>query len=223
MLNITLTYSVGLLAFLSFSLGIYSILVNPKSWTVRLWFLTSMAISLWSACLFLLMLLGKDESDGIFYSKILTAGASFIPIFFCHFVLNFTLQIGNRKKVLFLYVGYFLAIIFSLLSSTSLIVAGGSSRAGYPSWVDAGKLYPLLLAYFWVYVLAGIFFLYQAYGRTGGTTKRKTLYLLVASIIAFASGGTNFLPQTLGIYPFGNFITWLYPVIVTYGIFVKDR
>ncbi|MCX6706150.1 MAG: hypothetical protein NTV24_03565 [Candidatus Woesebacteria bacterium] len=222
MLNIILIYSVGLLAVLSFALGIYSILINPKPWTVRMWFLLSMAISLWSANLFLLMY-SKVESDAILYSKILHVGASFIPIFFCHFVLNFTFQIGNRKKVIFLYVGYLLAVIFSLLSLTPLIVAAGSPKVGFPFWVDAGKLYPLLLIYFWVYVLAGIYFLYQAHERTGGTTKKKTFYLLVASIIAFVSGGTSFLPQTLGIYPFGDFITWLYPVIVTYGIFIKDR
>jgi len=223
MLNLFLTYAVGLLAFLSLALGIYSILVNPKSLVVKLWFLLSLAIGAWSGNLFLLMHSGQIQSAAILYSKLLHVGASFIPVLFCHFVLYFALQYGNKKKIVFLYAGYILAIVFALLSLTPLIVAGASPKIGFSFWVDAGKLYPWLLIYFWVYVLATLYFLFQGYQNTGGVMKTKTFYLLIASIVAFASGGTSFLPQTLGIYPFGDFITWLYPIIVTYGIFIKDR
>jgi len=181
-----------------------------------------MAISLWSGS-YLFMLVVNNESNGILGSKILHVGASFIPIFFYHFVLSFTLQKRDRKKLTFLMAGYILAVIFSLLSLTSLIVTGSSPKLGYLYWIDAGKLYPLLLAYFWIYALAAIYFLYQSYMQSSGILRKKIFYVLVASIIGFAGGGTSFLPQTLGIYPFGQFFVWLYPVIVTYGIFIKDR
>ncbi len=221
--NIILTYSVGLLAVLSFVLGIYSIIVNSKSFTVKLWFLLSMAIAFWSANLFMLMNFSKTENNGIFYSKLLHVGASFIPIFFYHFVLSFSFQLGDKRKQIFLKFGYALATIFAALSLTPLIGSGVSPRSGFPFWVDAGILYPFLLIYFWTYVFATLYFLYQAYTNTGGVMKKKTLYLLIASIIAFGFGGTNFLPQTIGIYPFGGFIIWIYPILVTYGIFLDNK
>jgi len=46
-------------------------------------------------------------------------------------------------------------------------------------------------------------------------------YLIIASLIGYLGGGTNFLPQLFGLYPFGQFITFLYPVVFTYGMYLK--
>lgn len=221
MLNQLCITSLFLLMVLCFTLGIFSLWKNPKSFTVQLWFLMSMAIGVWSFTLFLLMV-STTEPKGIFYSKILHVGASFIPIFFLHFVLSFLNKLNNKNKKGLLIIGYFLAVVFAILSLTKEIIVGAPPLVGFSVWVSVGRLYPLLLIYFWFYILAGIYFLYQGYRRSDGIIRRKALFILVASIIGFGGGGTNFLPQTLGIYPFGNFFAWLYPILITYGIFVDE-
>ena len=219
MLNQLLIISVFLFAVLSFALGIFSISRNPKSFTVQLWFLMSVAVGLWSFSL-LLLLLNQTEQQGILYSKLLHVGASFTPILFCHFVLSFLYQL--QKKKFFLLVGYILATGFALLSLTKAIILGVEPNAGFPFWVKVGSLYPLLLIYFWFYALAAIYFLYRGYRKSDGIIRRKTFYILIAAIIGFGGGGTSFLPQTLGVYPYGDLIAWLYPILITYGIFVDE-
>lgn len=220
MINSLMTFFVAILSALSLILGIYSVVINSKARVVRIWFLLSLSIFFWSFYLFCMMHLSVSAPKAIFYSKILHVGASFIPIFFYHFVLYFSLKMGRNEKVL-LVCGYLLALIFSFLSLTSLIVAGVSPKFGFDYWVDAGSFYNYMLIYFWIYVFFGFYVLYRNYLIGVGVMKKKSLYLLVASVIAFGGGGMNFLPQTLGIAPYGNFIAWLYPVIVTYGIFIK--
>jgi hypothetical protein len=220
MLNTALIISTLLLVIFSFALGVFSLYTNPKSRVVQLWFLMSMAVGVWSLG-YLVMLLSTVEVEVILYSRLLHVGATFIPIFFCHFVLTFLFKAQEKK--IFLAVGYLLAIIFTVLSLWgSYLVSGASPKVGIDWWYDAGSFYPIFLIFFWFYALAAIYFLFKAYRERGGVLKKKTFYILLAAIIGFVGGGTSFLPATLGIFPWGHFITWLYPVIITYGIFIKD-
>ncbi|MFA6215591.1 MAG: histidine kinase N-terminal 7TM domain-containing protein [Patescibacteria group bacterium] len=219
--NQLLAASVLVFTVLSFSLGIFSLYRNPKALTVRLWFLMSMAVGFWSLGL-LALLWAQTEETGVLYSKLLHVGASFIPIFFLHFVLSFLYKLNDKNKKKLLIVGYVLAVVFAILSLTKEIIAGAPPIAGLPVWVSAGRLYPFLLLYFWFYVMAGVYFLCQGYRQTDGVMRRKIFFILLASAFGFGGGGTNFLPQTLGIYPFGNFFAWLYPILITYGIFVDE-
>ena len=220
MLNNLTIFFVGLFAVLSVGVGIFSFWRNPKSLTVLLWFLMSLAVGLWSFGLLLLLLSGKED-EVILYSKILHIGASFIPIFFCHFVLNFLLQDQNKKT--FLVIGYLFAIIFSLFSILgNFIVAGASPKVGFNLWLDAGSLYWLFILYFSFFTLSSVYFLINGYKHNGGVRRRKIFYILIAAIIGFGGGMTNLLPQTIGVYPFGNFFAWLYPLLITYGIFIDE-
>ena len=219
-LNFLLKASVLLLAILSVALGIASVVINPRSRAAQLWCLLSVSIGIWSSGLLLLMF-AKIETQGIFYSELLHLGAAFIPVLFLHFVLRFTYDISAAKRI-FLYIGYAAAAIFGLLSFTANIVAGSSSKIGFNQWVDVGPWYPAYLIYFWVYSLLTTYFLFLGYRKSDGVMRRKIGYILAAAIIGFMGGGTSFLPQTLGIYPYGDFIVWVYPVLVTWGIFVDE-
>ncbi len=221
MLNSLFAVSIALLSILSFALGIFSIFKNPRSATVRLWFLMSLAVGIWSLA-FLMLLRSSTAEQGIFYSSLLHVGASFIPIFFFHFVLSFLYQLNKKSCQIFLIVGYILASFFSFLSFTPLIVTGVSPKAGYPLFLDAGSAYPIFIIYFWFFALLSIYFLLRGYKTSDGVMKRKIFYILIASLFGFGGGGTSFLPQTLGIYAYGDFVVWLYPILVTWGIFVDE-
>ena len=221
MLNQLFIISIFLLTIMSFGLGLFSIYRNPKSMVTTLWFLFNFSIGIWSIN-FLLMLLSTDKSKAILYSQLLYVGASLIPILFYHFTLSFLLELEVFFKKIFLIVGYILAAVFIFLSFTPLMIVGASPKFGFPFWLEVGFLHSILLIYFWVYVLLTIIFLYQGYKRSDGVRRKKFFYVFIAAIIGFASGGTSFLPHTLGIYPFGGFITWIYVPIITYGIFIDE-
>ncbi len=223
MLSNLIVITTSLLAIFAFSLGVFSLWRNPKAKVVHLWFLTSMAVTVWGLGL-LLVILSKTEVAGIFYSRLLHISASFVPVFFCHFVLAFLFYLygNNIKTKFFVFIGYFLAFIFAILSFSDLIVPSASSKLGFATWADDGQFYFFYLLYFIVYIIASICFLYMGYKKSDGVIKRKTFYILIASFIGFGGACTNFLPQTLGIYPFGQFFVWLYPILVTYGIFFDE-
>jgi len=219
-LNFLLKVSIGLLAILSITLGLASVFLNRRSRAAQLWCLLSASIGVWSSGL-LLVMFAKTEQQGIFYSQLLHLGAAFIPVLFLHFVLRFTYDVSAAKRI-FLRIGYVAAVIFGLLSFTTNIVAGSPPQIGFDRWVSVGPWYPAYLIYFWVYSFATMYFLFQGYRRSDGVMRRKIGYVFVASIIGFIGGGTSFLPQTLGIYPYGDFVVWLYPILVTWGIFVDE-
>lgn len=221
MLNTALIISTLLLVIFSFGLGIFSLYTNPKSRVVQLWFFMSMAIGIWSLALYFLMT-SQGQELGILASKFIHLGAAFIPVFFLHFVLVFLFRPITGKAKLLLIVGYILAVVFGILSFTRFIVLGSVGQFGFSQWVSAGSLYPFFLMYFWFYFLVSVYFLYQGYINNGGARKKQIFYILLAALIGFIGGGTNFLPQTVEIYPYGHFLTWLYPALITYGIFIKD-
>jgi len=224
MLNFLLLVTTILLAILSFALGIFSLWRNPKSKVVRLWFLMSMAVGVWSSGLILLFVATFHNLSGatlLLYSRILHIGAAFIPIIFCHFVLVLTYQNSKRNKLL-VAAGYAVALILAGLSFTKYIIPSVGPRSVFDLWPISGQLYWIFVLCFWVYSLLAIYFLFQGYRRSDGVLKKKIFYILIAALIGFLGGGTCYLPQTLNIYPFGQFFTWLYPILITYGIFVDE-
>jgi predicted proteasome-type protease len=88
-------------------------------------------------------------------------------------------------------------------------------------WVDIGALYPLYVAYYFITVLLSHIFLYKGFKENEGFKKRQIKIIFIATLIGFGGGMTNFLPQLFGIYPFGNFIIFLYPILITYGVFLR--
>lgn len=192
---------------------------NARSKAVILWFLTCMAVGVWGVGLSLL-LFAKNNYQAIICDYILYAGASLIPIFFYHFVSVLILQ--EKKDRLFIISGYIIALIFFIFNFIPpLLASGASGKCGFNFWVDAGIFYIPFVIYFWIYIIMSIYQLIKSYKRSDGISKRKVFYIIIGAVIAIGGGGTNFFPQLFGIYPFGNFVTFLYPILITYGMFLK--
>ena len=219
-LNTLVKIGILLMFVCHFGVGVYSIIRNPRSSVIRAWFFLCIAVGIWAGVLFVLIIRSWTEQQAVFYSQLLHLGASFIPIFFFHFII-LLIQARTFKFNLILIVGYLMAVIFAGLSFTPAIVVHAQPFFGFDQWVAAGPLYPLLLVYFWIYALTSLVLLFRAYRRSDGVLRKKYFYIFIAGLIGFGAGGTNFLPQTLGIYPYGNLIMWLDPLLITYGIFVE--
>ena len=205
----------------SFGLGVFSLWRNPKATVVRLWFLMSMAITVWGIG-YLLTLFTSDAAIALLSLRIVYFGAILVPMFFFHFVAHFTFR--YPKVVVLTVAGYLLAGTFIVLAvGTSLIIKGVRYLETFGYYEDiATPGFYFLMAYFWFYVVYALAMLIASYRRSDGIRRRQMLWLLFASTIAFVGAGTNFLMDLTGGYPYGQLIVWLYPILVTYGIFVQE-
>src|SRR3989338_9736709 len=71
----------------SFGLGVFSLWRNAKATVVRLWFLMSMAITVWGIG-YLLTLLTSDAAFALLSLRMVYVGAILVPMFFFHFVAH---------------------------------------------------------------------------------------------------------------------------------------
>lgn len=205
----------------SFTLGIFTIIINPKSRVHQLWFLTTMGVCIWSGVWFFVHILKLNNDLGLLLSRVLHIGANFLIIFFFHFILKY-LQKENNYKVI-LIIGYTISILFLIvIFIPHWFIEGMSPKAGFDIWFEAGILYPLFVIYFLIYTVLSIRLLYKEYKRSDGLKRKQIYFILLAAIIGIGGGITNFLPQLFNIYPFGTFVIFLYPLIITYGIFLQE-
>lgn len=205
----------------SFVLGIFTILLNPRSKVHWLWFFTTMGVSIWSGLLLVVIGLKMNNDQGVLLTRFLHIGALLLIIFFLHFLLQFLRKM--REYIVILTIGYFITFIFSIIViTTNWIVAGVTPMMGFDVWLDPGKVFWLLVIYFFIYSAISIHLLYSEYNRSDGLLKKQIFFVLLAAIIGLGGGATNFFPQTINIYPFGTFVIFLYPILITYGMFLPQ-
>lgn len=218
MLMVIFKITTLLIPIAAFILGFFSLYKNPRSKVVRLWFLSSLAIGTWGMGLYMLVSAGS-EAEALTASKILHGASVLIPALFFHFVSTFLFREKNDKFLIVL--GYVLSLVFFVANWNSLLVSGISPRAGFEFWVNGGLLYIPFFIFFLIYVVASVIILCKGYLENDGLRKMQIFYILVAIIIGFTGGITDFFPQIFNTYPFGNFIIFLYPTIISYGVFLR--
>lgn len=142
-------------------------------------------------------------------------------MFFFHFVLTFLFKDRQYRKLINL--NYLVGLLFIIgVYSGSYMLKGIAPKSTFDIWVDAGILYPIYVIYFLLLVLLSYHFLHIGYKNNDGIKRRQILIIFWATLIGFGGGMTNFLPQLFNIYPFGTFVIFLHPILITYGIFLKD-
>ena len=197
-------------------LGLFVYLKNRKENVNKTFGLLCLSIVLWSFPYYIWQL-SKTEGAALFWSKALMVGAIFIPVTYLHFVfcrLNL-----HKKNKLFLLLSYILAFIFSILNSTPLFVKHVTPELYFPYWPKPGIFFHPFLVMFFSYILYGCYLLFRAYQKTTGTERIQISYFLVASLIGFSSGVTNFLLwYGIPAPPYWNAFVILFPILTTYGI-----
>ncbi len=198
--------------------GSFVFLKNWKEMTNKMWFLTTVAIAIWSFSLGM-EVSAPDYNTAFLWNKILNIGAIFIPIFFYHFVVSF---LGIRKKEkIFIIFGYFFSITFLLLFNlfTPLFVKGVPPSAGFNYWIEIGPIYYSFFIFFVLYMLRTFFLLFRSRKTFVGVKRVQIKYILTGSLIGFAGGVTNFFPQifNINIYPFGHYLVILYVIFISYS------
>lgn len=213
--------STTLTAILAFGLGIFSLIKNPKSKVVQLWFLTSMAVTVWAAG-YLKTLVVQNDAEAFFNLRIVYIGATLIPILFFHFVINFLYTDKVHRIILVL--GYITALVFLILVNfTHLIIKGALFMEGFGRYEEVTTVgFKLFLVYFFFFVAYSGYLLFAAYKKSNGLKRKQIFLILLAAIFGIGGGASNFVMDFTGTYPYGQLVVWLYPILITYGVFVEE-
>ena len=218
---ILIQITTSLLAVLSFSLGVYSLVRNPKARVVQLWFAASMAVTVWAVGYILTTTAPTADIAGR-YVRIVYFGASFVPIFSFHFVTVFLFKHLALKWLIV--IGYVCSVVVAIISSfTPYVVSGVRYLEGFGHYEEiVTPWFYFLLAYFLFFSASSVYLLISAYPQNDGIRRHQLFYLIFAFIVGFVGAFSNFVTDLTGIYPYGQMIVWLYPILVTWGIFVDE-
>lgn len=173
----------------------------------------SVAVAVWSFA-YCIWLSVKTESAALFWSRMLNSGATFIPIFYLHWILSI-LNLSDKKKYI-LYAGYAFTFFCAAFSFSPLYITSVKPVLDFPFWPQAGPLYIIFLIFgYFGLTIYGLSLLLKM--RKGQTIERihQINYLLLGSIFGFGGGASNF-PLMFGISifpPIGQSVVVFYIII----------
>lgn len=194
--------------------GLFIFLKNWKNKINYTFFLLSTSFAVWSFsyCRWLSVI---TFSEALFWSKMLNFGATFIPIFYLHWILSI-LGITKEKKGILIF-GYIITFFFAFFSFSSAYISSVAPVRDFLYWPQAGFLYVifLILGYFGL-VGYGIRELLRARKKTNNIEKIHQInYVILGSLFGFGGGATNF-PLMFGvgiIPPIGQTFVVLFVVV----------
>ena len=195
------------------------VFLNNRNKTGLVFLIFSFSFSLWTLP-YAIWLAQPDAADALFWSRMLNLGATFIPIFYIHWVV-LSLKKGFEHRILLL-VGYTATIIYSLFSFSPIYINEVAVVSQFPFWPQANLVYILFL-----FTLLLPFFGYGIYllvctfiSNTEGSISRiQSKYMLIGSIMSTIGGVSNF-PLMFGIPFFAPQLTLLtifHPMFWAYG------
>ncbi len=166
---------------------------NKKDRVGLIFMIFSLAFSLWTLP-YAIWLAQPDAADALFWSRVLNLGATFIPIFYIHWVvLELGVQLKNRRLLI---VGYVATLFYVLFSFSPFYISGVVPVGGFPFWPQANFLY---IAFLFTICLPlfiyGMYLLTRALLKSSSdqNTKSKSRYMLLGSVMSTVGGTANFL------------------------------
>jgi len=163
-----------------------------------------------------------NYTDALFWTRMLSIGSTFIPIFFLHWIL---LLIGKVKAKKFLLSGgYLITAIFLFFSFSPLFIKTVEPRFGFPFWPVPGILYHFYVVFSYISLLGyGIYQLFIYYHQAAGHLRAQMKYIFLGLAIAAPAGFSNFpLWYGINIPPYLNLFVLSYMGCYSY-VMLKYR
>lgn len=209
-------FSASVNAFTSFILGLFVYFKNKKSLLNRTFTFFAFSVGFWSFGYFFWQIAG-DSKTALLWTRILMAGAIFIPISYFHFVI-YLLNIYKEKRKL-LIIGYILCGIFLITDFTSLFIKDVIPKLSFSYWPEPNIFFHPFLLMFFGYVIYSWFLMFRAYRKFFGIKREQIKYVLIGTVIGFLGGSTNyFLWYNIPILPYANLLVALYVILLAYAI-----
>jgi len=206
-----LTSAIIFFSSIGFGLTIYA--SDRQSPMNRSWFVLSTAIALWGLGLYGVTSSGS-QSSALLWQYLLDFSAIWVPAAYLYFILKL---IKHRLGYLFWF-SFAGAVLLSAFSFTLSFKLGVALKYGF-YWIEPGPYYILFPIFYTCMIVVSTYFLVYAYVHSKDHVFRAQIRnTFFASMIGFGGGLTNFFPQVINIYPFGNYFVILYLFFMSYGV-----
>lgn len=197
-------------------LGIFVVTRNRKDVRYLTYGLFCLSVSVWSYFYFTWQL-ASDEKLALLCCRGLMIGAIFTPIAYLHHLLV-SFDLYNRRKKLIIY-GYLGGLFFLILGLTPLFVKDVTQKLNFRFWPNPGIVYHPFLILWACYVIYGLFIIIAEYKKSTGVRKNQVKYILLATLIGWVGGATNYpLWYNIPVLPLGNIFVSAYMLILAYAI-----
>jgi two-component system nitrogen regulation sensor histidine kinase GlnL len=172
------------------------------------------AIGCWSAAYFLWQI-ADDANRALFATRLLMFFAYFVPVAFFHFIA----ELCGEDRRWWVRGGYATAVVLAVLNFTPRMVASVGPEMSFPFWPRAGSLYWIYLTMFGIFTVQAGYLLVKHLRDATGSRATQLRNILIASIVGFGGGATNF-PLWYGVKlpPLGNLLIFLYLVIMAHAV-----
>ncbi len=196
-----------------FGISIYR--ENPSSHIGKQWFHFMLACTVWSTGLYGITSTHNADT-ALVWQYILDFGAIFIPFLYLRFVLAL---LNLKKPVIETIVAFGTAILLVLSVTPFYKVGVVMSQFGF-YWIQYGPLYIIFPIFFIAVSGFAVSLIIQKYLQNKGNSfiQGQNRNHIIAVLIGFGGGLTDFLPRFFNIYPFGNYFIILYVVFMGYAV-----
>lgn len=192
--------------------GVLAYFKNPQNIKNRVYAFYCFTLSLWSYFYFFWQI-SKTEEQALFFARGLMMGAILIPVAHYHHVLKL-FDLPNTK---FLRFGYWFSAVLLISNFTPWFVSGVEPRSYFLFWPVPGPFFHLYMMGFGLYVVLTFYTIFKVYRTQPGEIKNQIFYVIVASLIGYGLGSTNFLLwYKIPIPPWGNIAVTIYTTTVFY-------
>lgn len=196
------------------TLGFAVVVRGHKDSLNRRFGIFAFATGSWSAAYFFWQL-SSDATAALFFARTLMLFACFVPVTFYHFIAELCREKGGWPTK----AGYTVATLLAALNFTPLMVTRVEPTMSFPFWPKAGGLYWVYLVFFGLLTLHAGYLLVKHLRRSSGMRATQLRNILLASIVGFGGGATNFpLWYDVPVPPLGNLLVFLYLVIMAHAV-----
>lgn len=196
-------------------LGLFVYSRRPQDPRHKIYALFCFCLSVWSYAYFQ-WLLADHLSSALFWSRVLMAGAIFIPPVAFHHLIKL---LGKEIPHSFLLGNYVFSAMLFLGDWGPWVVADVRPKDIFPYWPSPGPLFHLHLIQFIVLAVLGLWILRQELGKSDGLRRNQLRFLILAEVIGWSGGFTNYLLwYNIPILPYGNILVSVYTGIFAYAM-----
>ena len=161
-------------------------------------------------------IIAPNKDWGFFWNRWLYSGAIFIPTFFIHFVQSYL----NKINIKFLISAYIISIILLIFNYTPFFVKDIVPKGSFNYASVPGIIFPFFVLYFFLMIIYSFYLLIKEFEESIGLRRNQLKFIILASVIGFSGGSTNFLLvfEISYIPPIGNYFIAIYLFILFYAI-----
>ncbi|HEY1037531.1 MAG TPA: ATP-binding protein [Candidatus Paceibacterota bacterium] len=195
-----------------FSLIVYRTDKNNR--VSKAWLYSSISFSLWALGLYGVTSTASIH-NALLWQHLLDVSAIFLPALYFNFISELFKFDNAKWRALFLWTSGAIAIF----SFTPLFKLGVMPKFDF-FWVNPGPYYVIFPAYFATHgVIASAILIYKLIQEWNNKVARGQIRnTMIAGLMGYAGGSTNFFPQFFDSYPYGNYLVVFFIVFMVYGV-----